>query len=94
MNLFDFNITEKDLQNAMVMLGKIDDEIMMGENVTQEKIQEILLAAITTKMVRRNPPGFKINVLEVEGTVNGEPFGILIKGDIKAHLIRDESKRK
>lgn len=94
MNLFDIEVTEQDIQNAMVMLGKIDDSIMMGEGVTNEKIQELLLSAITTKLVRRNPPGFKINLLEVEGTVQGEPFGIKIEGNIRAHLIRDDKRKK
>ncbi len=93
MNLFDIEITENDLQNAMVMLGKIDDSVMMGEDVTKEKVQELLLSAITTKLVRRNPPGFKINLLEVEGTVRGEPFGIKIEGNIRAHVIRDEKRK-
>ncbi len=93
MNLFDIEITDKDLQNAMVMLGKIDDSVMMGEDVTEEKVQELLLSAITTKLVRRYPPGFKINLLEVEGTVKGEPFGIKIEGTIRAHLIRDDKRK-
>ena len=93
MNLFDVKITAEDIQNAMVMLGKIDDEIMAGEDVNPEKVQELLLAAITTKLIRRNPPGFKINLLEVEGTVEGEPFGIKIDGNIRAHLIRDEKRK-
>jgi hypothetical protein len=93
MNLLDVKINVEDIQNAMVMLGKIDDEIMTGEGVTPEKVQELLLAAITTKLIRRNPPGFKINQLDVEGTVEGEPFGIKIQGLIKAQLIREEKRK-
>jgi hypothetical protein len=93
MNLFDVKITAEDIQNAMVMQGKMDDEIMLGENVSHEKVQDLLLAAITTKLVRRNPPGFKINEIEVEGTVDGEPFGIKIQGNIRAQLIREEKRK-
>lgn len=93
MNIFDVKITSEDIQNAMVMLGRMDDDVLAGTDVNPEKVQELLLAAITTKLVRRNPPGFKINQLEVEGTVEGEPFGIKIFGNIKAHLVRDEKRK-
>jgi len=93
MDLFDVSINEKDIQNAMVMLGRIDDNIMMGEDVTPEKIQELILTAITTKLIRRTPPGFKIHEIKVEGKVEGKPFGIEIEGDIKATLLGEEKRK-
>jgi len=93
MNLFDVSINEKDIQNAMVMLGRIDDNIMMGEDVSHEKIQELILTAITTKLIRRTPPGFKIHEIKVEGKVEGKPFGIEIEGDIKATLLGEEKRK-
>ena len=93
MDLFDVSINEKDIQNAMVMQGKIDDNIMMGEDVNPEKIQELLLAAITTKLIRRTPPGFKIHQIEVKGKVEGKPFGFEIEGDIKAILLGEEKRK-
>jgi len=93
MNLFDVSINEKDIQNAMVMLGRIDDNIMMGEEVSPEKIQELILTAITTKLIRRTPPGFKIHEIKVEGKVEGKPFGIEIEGDIKAILLGEEKRK-
>jgi len=93
MNLFDVSINEKDIQNAMVMLGRIDDNIMMGEDISPEKIQELILTAITTKLIRRTPPGFKIHEIKVEGKVEGKPFGIEIEGDIKATLLGEEKRK-
>ena len=94
MDLFDVSINAKDIQNAMVMLGKIDDAIMMGDDVNPEKIQELILTAITSKLIRRTPPGFKIQEIKVSGKVNGEPFGIKIEGDIRATLLGEEKQRK
>lgn len=94
MDLFDVSINEKDIQNAMVMLGRIDDDIMMGENVTPEKVQELLLTAITSKLIRRTPPGFKIHEIKIQGKVEGKPFGIEIEGEIKATLLGEEKQRK
>jgi len=94
MDLFDVSINAKDIQNAMVMLGKIDDAIMMGDDVNPDKIQELLLTAITSKLIRRTPPGFKIHEIHVSGKVNGEPFGIKIEGDIHATLLGEEKQRK
>ena len=93
MDLFDVSINEKDIQNAMVMLGKMDDNIMMGEGVTPDKIQELILTAITTKLIRRTPPGFKIHEIKVKGMVEGKPFGIEIEGEIKAVLIGEEKRK-
>ena len=93
MDLFDVSINVKDIQNAMVMLGKIDDAIMMGEDVNIEKIQELILTAITSKLIRRTPPGFKIHEIKVSGKVYGEVFGIKIDGDIHATLIGEEKRK-